>query len=147
MLVSSMFGVNHGVLLKTVLHLIMLIIIIIVIFLHATLRIIAFKDNIHTVLCLFALTPTTFSTCSQKKETAFPASDHNVMFAMDCFNVICCGNPLLRGLCVRDGKCPRGNTAKYHILVSFSINFMALFSFLVHPPKRLRKWGNTLQQH
>lgn len=36
--------------------------------------------------------------------------------------------------------------AKYNILVPFSINFMALFSSLLHLLKRLRKWGNTLQQ-
>lgn len=48
---------------------------------------------------------------------------------MSRFNVIRSGNHLLHGLCVRDRKCPEGNAAKSNLAVSFTINFMARFSF------------------
>lgn len=56
-------------------------------------------------------------------------------FSVDSFDVTCLGGSSLRGLCVRDRKCLKGNTAKSNSLVSFSINFMALSSFLLQLPE------------
>ena len=85
-----------------------------------------------------------FTRRSRQGEKRFSGvRDRNIMFLMERFNVICWGSYFLH-LCVRTTECPEGSTEKYHILVSFSINFMAL-SFIFTAPSE--KDGEYVEIH